>query len=321
MMREPDRLALGVDFHGDIDDQASVLGFFGVDDHQPRCLLTHFTAHPVTAFDPEHPVVFGEYAQIACDLLSSAMGDVPVGFLQGCAGDVNAKGLLKDQPIEQSVRDATYYGHCLAETWLDAITRATPSTRHDIDLQRRIVPLPFTDVPAQDELEAQIADIEQFLEKCENDDPDTLTCQGLNFPANMSPQYRATLVQPLLRWATWARSFHTEGRLAAAPRQAEFEVVTMRIGDAGIAGMTCEPFDAIGRKIKRESPWPLTLPCGYMHDTSLGYVPDAGNNGDREYMSSFYRYTTNMLPYADPAGDRLAEEAVGMFCEDKEATS
>ena len=54
----------------------------------------------------------------------------------------------------------------------------------------------------------------------------------------------------------------------------------------------------------------MTIPCGYMHDSALGYIPDSPNNGDFEYQSSFYRYTTALLPYRRPAGDLLARAAV-----------
>lgn len=313
LMREEDRLLLGDDFNGDIDDGAPVVGFFA-SDGKPRALLTHFTAHPVTAFDPEHPVAFGEYPQVACDALSEAYGGVPVGFLQGCAGDVNAKGLLGHKSLEASVADATRYGHCLAQTWLDAITRATPSESETLGVDQQLVKLPFSGVPPREELEAQIADMERFLERCAADDQNTRTCQGLNFPSNMSPNYRGKLVEPLLRWTQWALSFHTENKLDEAPTHATIEVASVRLGDVGIVGICCEPFDNIGRQIKRDSPLALTLPCGYMHDTCLGYVPDSGNNkGDREYMSAFYRYTTTLLPYAQPAGDLLAQAGVDML--------
>ncbi len=283
-MREDDRLALGADFHGDIDADAPVVGFFGLDDDRPRGLLSWFTAHPVTAFDPEHPIVFGEYAQVACDVLSAAHGGAPVGFLQGCAGDVNAKGLLAQKPVEQSVADAQRYGTWLGETWCEALAQGREADSDAVGVASEIVTLPFADVPPRDELQAQIDDMLEFIERCEaGEDDTTRTCQGLNFPVKMSPGYRATLVQPLLRWARWAMSLHEQG--ADVPQGAEFEVAAVRIGDVGVVGMSCEPFDAIGRHIKVHSDLPLTLPCGYMHDTSLAYVPNAGNNGDREYMS------------------------------------
>src|SRR5690606_15176226 len=121
--------------------------------------VTYFTAHPVTAFDPEHPIVFGEYSQVACDALSDAFGGVPVGFLQGCAGDVNAKGLLAKKPAEESVADATRYGHCLGHTYIDAATRMTASERDDIAITQQLVKLPFVGVPPLEELDAMIADM------------------------------------------------------------------------------------------------------------------------------------------------------------------
>jgi hypothetical protein len=50
-----------------------------------------------------------------------------------------------------------------------------------------------------------------------------------------------------------------------------------------------------------------------MNDNGIAYLPDSGNNGDVEYMSSFYRYTTSMLPYAHPAGDHLADTCAAML--------
>lgn len=313
LMREDDRLELGEDFSGDIDDDAPIIGFYGEDD-RPRGLLAWFTGHPVTAFDPEHPVVFGEYPQVACDVVSAACDGAPVGFLQGCAGDVNSKGLLAQKPVEESVADAYRYGQCLGESWLEALTEATPSRSEAVDVASEIVSLPFEGVPPRETLEAQIADMQSFLERCGADDePGTRVCQGLNFPRKMSPNYRGELVRPLLRWAEWALSLHDAADRDAIPRAAEFEVASARIGDVGLVGLSCEPFDAIGRLIKSKSPTMLTLPCGYMHDTCLAYVPNAGNNGDKEYMSAFYRYTTTLLPYAQPAGDRLAEAGVNLL--------
>ena len=173
--------------------------------------------------------------------------------------------------------------------------------------------LPYADLPSLEYLDARIAETADFIERCEANDPDTQRVWGLNFPQKMSPAYRAAAVRPLNKWAKWARSLRTGESDEEIPTHAEFEVNALRLGDVGILGMSCEPFDAIGRQIKRAAPLPLVLPGGYMHDTALAYVPDSGNNGDIEYMSAFYRYTATMLPYAQPAGDRLADVAVGML--------
>jgi hypothetical protein len=309
MLREADRLLLGADFNGDIDDDAFVVGFFS-EDNQPISFLTSFTAHPATAYHPEKLVIFGEYPQVACDELSRANGNVPVGFLQGCAGDVNAKGTVSQNP---SVADATRLGQFLGETFKQAARKMTASAQQDMKVSLCDVHLPFAAPPGLDGLNAMIADMENFTSRCAKDDPDTLACQGLNFPAYMSPRYRAVLVDPLLAWARWVREFHLHDRLHELPKGVDFEIAAIRLGDVGIVGLPCEPFDAIGRQIKRHSPCAVTLPCGYMNDDCVFYIPDSGNNGDNDYQSAFYRYTTNMLAYAQPAGDRLAEMSVELL--------
>ncbi len=311
-MREEDRLEQGIDFNGDIDDDAPVVGFYG-HDNRPRAFLTWFTGHPVTAFDPEHLAVFGEFPQIACDRLSEAFDGVPVGFLQGCAGDVSVKGLYGQKPREESIADATRYGNFLGETYIEAAGRMQASVTDRVAIEKGVVRLPYAEIPALEYLDARIAETDDFIARCEAGDSDTQRVWGLNFPLNMSPSYRASAVRPLNKWAKWARSLKTGESNEAVPTHAEYELNALRIGDVGIVGMSCEPFDAIGRQIKKAAPLPLVLPGGYMHDTALAYVPDSGNNGDLEYMSAFYRYTTSMLPFAQPAGDRLADASVEML--------
>jgi hypothetical protein len=129
----------------------------------------------------------------------------------------------------------------------------------------------------------------------------------------MSKQYRGGLIAPHKRWAEWVLQFHTEKRLKVAPRSVGVEVTALRLGDVGITGLACEPFSGIGRQIKRQTSLPVAIPCGYIDDNSVAYIPDGPNNGDTEYNSSFYRYTTSLLPYKNPAGDLLARAGVRML--------
>ena len=96
-MREEDRLLLGRDFCGDIDDDAPVVCLSDAAD-RPVVLFAHYNAHPATAYHPEHKTVCGEYAQTAAHVLGDHFARAgktpPVAFLQGCAGDINSKGLL-----------------------------------------------------------------------------------------------------------------------------------------------------------------------------------------------------------------------------------
>lgn len=312
-MREEDRLLQGVDYHGDIDDDAFVVGFFDQRD-KPVCFVTQFTGHPVTAFHCEKPIVHGEYPQVACDDLSAAFGDVPVAFLQGCAGDVNSKGLLSVKPAEENVQDAERYGHLLGETFIDIAGRLTPSTRSDLALTWRWVDLPFKPTPEEAHLRERLEEVEAFLARCDaGDEPGTRGCDGLNFPTNMTPAYRKALIEPTRQWLLWALSFHETGRFDDVPSELPLHAAAFRIGDVGVIGLPCEPLLGIGRRIKQHAALPVTIPCGYMNDTCVGYVPDGPNCEDGDYVSSFYRYTTTFMPFRPPAGDALADAAVDML--------
>ena len=117
-MREEDRDSVGADFNGDIDREAPIVVLKN-DQGQPVAGLVQFTGHPVTCYHPEKPVVFGEWPRVACDVVARHLdpsGRVPVAFLQGCAGDVNSKGMFRSG-VEDSVR----YGQMLAESYLAAM--------------------------------------------------------------------------------------------------------------------------------------------------------------------------------------------------------
>lgn len=306
LMREEDRLLLGEDFCGDIDDETFVIAFH---DHNntPVAMLTHFTGHPVTAYHCDAPVVHGEFPQIACDDLSAEYGGIPVGFLQGCAGDTNSKGLLAATPAEENAARATRYGRMLGDTFIRVASQLQPSTSTRMQFGWLPVTMPFTAVPPRSELEARLAAAEDFIRRCDAGETGTTRyCDGLNFPTNMTVPYRKALIEPIRKWLNWALDFHRNNCPHKAPTHIEIPVFATCLGDVGIVGLQCEPLLGIGRQIKAASPTAVTLPCGYMNDTSVAYVPDAPNNGDFDYSSAFYRYTTTLLPYRQPAGNLLA---------------
>ena len=312
LMREEDRVLLGKDFTGDIDDDAPVIAFVGADD-KPVCFLVQFSGHPVTDYHPEQPIVHGDYPQVACDDLSCAFGGVPVGFLQGCAGDLNSKGLLTSKPAEEKLADVVRSGHWLGGTYIRAAKHLRCAAADDVAFSWRRIRMPFRKVPSVRTLQRQITEMDDFLRRCAAGDETALNCEGLNVARTMTPRYRAALIEPCKRWAQWALDFHVKRRLASAPTHVDVDIAAIRIGDVGIIGMPCEPLLGIGRQIKRDATLPLVVPCGYMNDQSVAYIPDKANNGDMDYQSSFYRYTTSMLPYRNPAGDLLAQAATRML--------
>ncbi len=313
-MREEDRILLGEDFRGDIDQQAPVVVLKNRSG-RPVTALAQFTGHPVTSYHPERPVVFGEWPQVACDALGEHLSPgqpVPVGFLQGCAGDVNSKKMFRG-----GVETATQYGRMLGSSYINALDDLKPSSRDGLDYSVEKVRIPLAPLPSKETLLEEIAEMEDFLRRAAAGDEDTLECVGLNFPRDLTPAYRGKLIELVLPWDRWALDLHEKGQADTVAKYLEMELYVLRLGDVAIVGMPCEPFQGIGRLIRRDSPLPLAIPCGYVN-YSHGYITDGPNTGDCEYVSAFYRYTRFRPPLAKPAGDVLAERACQVletFCE------
>jgi hypothetical protein len=305
-VREEDRQLLGDDYQGDVDTQAPLIVLKN-EAGKVVAGLAQFTGHPVTAFHPEKTLVFGEWPQVACDLVSeelSAGEDVPVGFLQGCAGDVNSKELLSG-----NVALSAEFGGLLGASYCEALKQLQPSRRDGLAIAVERVKLPLARLPPREILEAEISEMAAFVERAEAGDEDTLSCVGQNFPKKLSPKFRAWLVGIVRPWNEWALDLYAQGKADSLPNFLELEIAVMRVGDIGIVGLPCEPFQNIGRQIRSGSPFPMTVPCGYMN-VSHGYITDSENTGDGEYMSAHYRYTKFRPPLAKPAGDVLADAAV-----------
>lgn len=305
-MREEDRALVGADYRGDVDTQAPIVVFKN-GAGKTVAALCQFTGHPVTSYHPEKPVVFGEWPQVAADVLAEHLdraGGVPVGFLQGCAGDVNSKEMFSG-----GVQRAAEFGRMLGESYVKALERLEPSRRDGFDLAVETIRVPLAPLPPRRALVAELAEMDAFLQRASAGDEDTLSCVGLNFPRALSPLYRGRLVEPPRDWNLWALDLLEEGQAESVPKVLEMEIVVIRVGDVGIVGLPCEPFQGIGRLVRRDSPLPISIPCGYAN-VSHGYITDGPNTGDGEYMSVFYRYTKYRPPLKKPAGDVLARRAV-----------
>ena len=309
LMREEDRDLVGIDFNGDIDRQAPIVVFKN-EQGKPVAAMAQFTGHPVTCYHPERPVVFGEWPRVACDRVAKHLdpsGGAPVAFLQGCAADVNSKGMFRG-----GVDDSIRFGCMLAESYIKATESLKPSERDGFDYALEKVGVPLAALPPAETLRDEIAEMEGFIRRGAAGDKDTLHCVGLNFPTELTPSYRGKLVEAILPWSRWALGLRERGRAGDVPTTLDVELYVIRIGDVGIVGMPFEPFQGIGRQIRARSSLPLAIPCGYTNNR-YGYLTDGPNTGDREYMSAFYRYTKFRPQYKKPAGNVLADRATEVF--------
>jgi hypothetical protein len=306
LMREEDRDLVGVDFNGDIDRQAPIVVLKN-QQGEPISALVQFTGHPCSCYHPEKPVVFGDWPQVACGVVAAHLSltrPPAVAFLQGCAGDINSKGMFRGD-VELSRR----YGRMLGESYIKALDRLAPSQRDGLDYAVENARIPLGPLPSEETLKAEIAEMEDFIRRAAAGDEATLECLGLNFPTELTPAYRGKLIEMVLPWSQWALGLRQAGQADTAPKFLEVEIYVLRLGDVGMVGMPFEPFQGIGRRIRNGSPLPLAIPCGYVN-VSHGYLTDGPNTGDREYMSAHYRYTKFRPPFRKPAGDVMADKGV-----------
>ena len=307
-IREEDRMELGDSYIGTIDPDATVVILRGKNGH-PVTALTFFTGHPVTGYNPEHMVSFGQFPQVACEKLSSYLGGVPVAFFQGCAGDINSKYMLTGT-IEQSRQLGEYLG----DSFIKAANSVHISQRSDLQWARKKVNIPLAELPDTNSLKRDLASIDDFVRRGNSGDQNTMECVGMNFPKALTPPYRAKLVEMVRPWYVWALEQYRTGKAAETPKFLEIEIVVARLGDVGYVGMPFEPFVCIGLNIKRETPLPCVLTCGYT-DGHYGYIPDSTACNDREYMAGNFRYSRTRPPYRAPGGDAVGEVAVPVLKE------
>jgi hypothetical protein len=128
-MREEDRRLLGKDFRGKIDPEAPVVCLKNAKG-LPVSFLVQYTGHPVTAYHPERPIVYGEWPQVACEELSGRYSDIPVSFLQGCAGDINSKEMFFG-----GVTRSQQFGHALGQTYLRTTKKLRASKRSGMNFK------------------------------------------------------------------------------------------------------------------------------------------------------------------------------------------
>lgn len=185
-IREEDRDLLGKDYHGDIDRHAPIVVLKNPRGN-PVAALVQFTGHPVTCYHPEKPVVFGDWPQVACDVVAEHLspgGTLPVGFLQGCCGDVNSKGMFRG-----SVDLSTRYGRMLGQSYIEAANHLRPSQRDGLSYAAEKVRIPLAPLPSEETLRAEVSEMRDFIRRAAAGDPDTLNCVGPEF----SPRAHARL--------------------------------------------------------------------------------------------------------------------------------
>jgi hypothetical protein len=168
----------------------------------------------------------------------------------------------------------------------------------------RYAPLPPKEALLRDRREA-----EAFLNKLDVGDAGARVVLGCNLPKTMPLERRKGIARKLLRWCDWALSNPLLVDRVSVPIQ------VVALGrDVALVFIPGEPFVGIGLAIRERSPFALTLPVGYSNSLSPGYIGQARDLGDRDYMSGYYRQA-GTAPFAKPWGDMIAFKGLELLHE------
>jgi hypothetical protein len=97
-------------------------------------------------------------------------------------------------------------------------------------------------------------------------------------------------------------------RLPVDPAPLPVEVQILRIGDVAIVAMPGEPFAEIGVAVKKASPFPYTLFCGYSNGRTGDYMPIESEYG-------LGGYEVERTPYGAGAAGQVIRETIALFAQ------
>ncbi|MBS1873298.1 MAG: hypothetical protein JSU00_08785 [Acidobacteria bacterium] len=305
-IREEDRVKLPGDYTGHIDPLASVVRF-NRKDGSPMLFVTHYTGHPVISYNLEAAVANPDFCGWSIiDLVDSWGKAKPTGvFLQGCCGDISAKGMFSGPKL------ARESGRKLGKVFIDASRHTHKIENPQLGIATGVAYVPFGPLPSLEELEKERAELVAYQKRVDAGDPNTLRVIGYNFSETMLMGYRRSLAAPFMRWTDWAIDLRKKG-ISQPVESLPVAITAVRVGDIAIVAMPHELFVDIGLSVRKRSPFTYTIPAAYSNGIDAHYIGTSQDVGDREYMSAFYRYAMRP-PFRKPAGDVIADKAVELL--------
>lgn len=253
-------------------------------DEQPYASIVHYAAHPTT-LGPNNRLLSPDFPGAARDVVERTLGGTAL-FLQGAAGNQAAAdgpldstpestdrlgkilgceaarvGLgLRTRPVRDRFVGVVESGASLAEYARDPL----PEPDSTLRVVCREVDLPAQQLPPVEEAQAAVTEWEGRLA--------TLRAAGGPAEALREATWRARRTGLILRRA----------QLFAGRTHRSAEVQGIRLGGAALIGWPVEPFAELGLAIKADSPFPVTLVCGYTNG-ALGYLPTPEAYGEGGY--------------------------------------
>jgi neutral ceramidase len=263
--------------------------------------LVSFACHPVV-IGPDYPGAGPDFVGPLRSHLSHLLRPVSVTvFLQGAAGDALPLESFRDDGAALAAADvfgtriALEAAHAVADAnpWAVEVDRSDWGSVTPISLYRRrladdqppqalrstrrIVSLPFLELPPAKDLERELAE------------------RRADLVARAERGESRVTMNPIRYHISWLEMMLAQDAAGGRATAIDGEIWAARIGDCAIVGAPGEIFGAIGTAVRRASPAPVTIFAGYSQG-SLGYVatPD-------EYPHGGYEPAISHRGYGQPA--------------------
>ena len=237
-------------------------------------VLIHFQVHPDTVGGCCYSA---DYPGFARRTVERALPGVKAVYFNGAQGDTNhvntgAKGgdwkeLENDfDDVARGYGHAAFMGRVIAGAVLQIYGKTTDVSASPVFFRQKTVEIPSA-VPTAEELESarKIHALHTAGRDCD------IPFRGMELTTVVAEAERMV-------------------KLAEGPESFPVYVTAAGFGDVAFAGIAGEPFTEVGRIIKRESPYAMTLPC-CLTNGSEGYyaMRSAYDEGGYEARSSYFR--------------------------------
>lgn len=296
-------MCTGVNPPGESDPTVGAVRFENRDGEMIAGIM-HYGCHP-TILGPSYRKFSPDYPGAAKKIAENAVG-APVLFLQGAAGDVGP-GPIGFQADERAMR---LFGHRLGceaanvlldieasprvHTFREVIesgarlgvwdTAVRPGGSPELRFARRTIGMPIRKLPSPETLRGELDSLQQEMAE--------LYAQGAEESRIADVSYRAKRVSIALDLSTPYFGMRTKA----------LEIHFVVFGETALVFAPLEPFSRIGRNIREQSPYAVTLLVGYTHGWQ-GYCPTP-----EAYETGGYEVETT--PFAPEAGERFVQTVV-----------
>jgi len=270
---------------GTTDPEVQVLRLDRLDG-RPFAFLVNFATHPTTLGVHVYQVSADYPGRMQRIVEQAYGGAAPVYFIQGACGDVKAAAIGEDGNFKEGEEeDIDRLGRILAGEVIKTLENCRRLVDPQIRTALKTVRFPYLKMPGEQELARLVEFHRREVERWQN--PDEQTLSGIDWEDKHIN--RVAMHQDMVDWAAYMLEAARGGTLKD---HALGDLQVLRIGEeAALVGVPGELFSEIGLELKRRSPLPNTMICGYSNGT-LGYIPSrkAVQEGGYEVSDAYKLY-------------------------------